>query len=444
MEIMAVDDDPILLHTIQMVLESEFGDIIKLNHPSQIQNHLYGHPIKVIILDLNFAVGSSDGHEGLAWISKIRETWKDGSIVILTAHGFVDIAVQSLKLGATDFIEKPFSNEKFVATIQAAKNLASSKMDLSTAIADKNLLIDQLNRSTPHVIPKSKAMRDIYHTIHKVAPTNASTLITGEHGTGKEVLARLIHHKSNRISHPFVHVDLSALAEGLFESTLFGHAKGAFTDAMEQKAGLLELANFGTLFLDGIDNIPLHLQSKLLKCIQNQEVTRVGENQPRALSLRIISSTHAPLSALSDTDQFRQDLFFRINTVVIEIPPLRDRPLDINPLIIYYQDHFNQKYNRNLQISKTNFKVLADYDWPGNIRELKNTIERMVILNQDASQDVIINEFRNTKSPENLYEFEKEKIIEAIKRHSGNISKAASELGIGRNTLYRKMKKYGI
>lgn len=444
MEIIAVDDDPILLHTIRMVLESEFGDILTLEHPSLIENHIDLHAIKVIILDLNFAIGASDGSEGLGWLSKLRQTWKDVSIVVLTAHGFVDVAVKSLKQGATDFVEKPFSNEKFIATIMAARNLAESKMQLTSAKSANDTLLGQLSQPTNYVTGKSPSMHDIYQTVQKVAPTDAAILISGEHGAGKEVLARLIHQSSHRVSGPFMHIDLSAISEQLFESTLFGHIKGSFTDAVEDKTGLLELANGGTAFLDGIGNIPLHLQSKLLKCLQNQEVTRIGENYPRALDSRVISSTHLPISTIADDPGFRQDLFFRINTVTLEIPPLRDRIRDIKPLAQHFMDRFNDKYERKMALTRNDLQLLEKHEWPGNVRELKNTIERMVIMDQKNTETTLLNEFKPPREHENLYELEKSKIAEVIARYSGNMSRAAQELGIGRNTLYRKIKKYGL
>tara|TARA_R110001599_G_scaffold203055_1_gene399993 strand:+ start:19799 stop:21124 length:1326 start_codon:yes stop_codon:yes gene_type:complete len=440
-EILAVDDDPLLLHTISMVLEEPFGEIQTLENPGLALSLLDHTDIKVILLDLNFAIGDSDGAEGLAWIKKIKEAKPHVSIIVLTAHGFLDVAVKALKQGATDFLEKPFANEKLVATVQAALNLANSQQKLADVSSNRDLLIHQANRLSSMVIGKSKGMEQVMNMVSKVAHTDASILITGAHGTGKEVLARLIHQQSARAAQPFVNVDLSAITSSLFESTLFGHVKGAFTDASEDKAGMMEGANLGTLLLDEISSLSLDLQSKLLAALQNREVNRVGEHRPRAIDVRLISTSHKPMEMLSDASQFRQDLLFRINTVHIEIPPLRNRREDIKPLTEHFLAQFNRKYAKAFDLTKKQIRELEDYHWPGNVRELKNNIERMVIMDND---DVFDGNEKKQEQADNLYEVEKRKIEEIMERHAGNISRAAAELGIGRNTLYRKMKKYDL
>lgn len=440
-EILAVDDDPLLLHTISMVLEELFGEIQTLEHPSLAISLLDHANIKVILLDLNFAIGDSDGAEGLAWIKKIKDARPHVSIIVLTAHGFLDVAVKSLKQGASDFLEKPFSNEKLVATVQAALNLSNSQQDLADVISNRNLLINQANQFNSMVIGTSNSMKQVMRMVTKVANTDASVLITGAHGTGKEVLARLIHQQSERAAQPFINTDLSAISTGLFESTLFGHVKGAFTDASEDKAGMMEGANLGTLLLDEIGSLPLELQTKLLAALQNREVNRVGEHRPRAIDVRVISTSHKSIEMLSDASQFRQDLLFRINTVHIELPPLRNRREDIKPLTEHFLGQFNRKYDKAFALTKAQTKELEDYHWPGNVRELRNNIERMVIMdNTDAFKG---NDTTQLKA-DNLYEVEKRKIEEVMERHAGNITHAANELGIGRNTLYRKMKKYDL
>lgn len=440
-EILAVDDDPLLLHTISMVLEEPFGEIHTLEHPSLAIDLLDSTDVKVILLDLNFAIGDSDGAEGLAWIKKIKDTRPHVSIIVLTAHGFLDIAVQSLKQGATDFLEKPFSNEKLVATVQAGLNLANSQQDLADLTSDRNLLINQANAFNSMVIGSSESMKQVMHMVTKVANTDASVFITGAHGTGKEVLARLIHQQSARAAQPFINTDLSSISSSLFESTLFGHVKGAFTDASEDKVGMMEGANLGTLLLDEIGSIPLELQSKLLAALQNREVTRVGEHRPRAIDIRLISTSHKSMEMLSDPAQFRQDLLFRINTVHIELPPLRNRKEDIKPLTEHFLGQFNRKYDKTFGLTKTQVKELKDYHWPGNVRELRNNIERMVIMD---NTDAFSGHDQSQVKADNLYEVEKRKIEEILARHAGNITHAANELGIGRNTLYRKMKKYDL
>ncbi len=441
MEIIAIDDDPMLLHTIKMVLEEPFGEIQTLEHPDRAMPILHQTDVKVIILDLNFAIGDDDGAEGLAWIKKIKQEKPAISIVVLTAHGFLEVAVESLKQGATDFLEKPFSNEKLIATIQAALNLANSKEELADAISTRDTLIHQNNQYHNMVFGQSESMQRIMEMVSKIAGTDASILITGEHGTGKEVLARHIHNQSLRASQPFIHADLSAISENLFASTLFGHVKGAFTDASDDKAGLMEAANLGTLFLDEIGDLPIHLQSKLLAVLENRTIQRVGDHRARAVDIRTISTSHKSLALLQESDQFRQDLLFRINTVHIELPPLRERKMDIIPLIHYFLDLFNRKYGKSIQFEKNELKSLSAYSWPGNIRELRNSVERMVIMG--STEDIRHLNDQDEKDG-NLYVMEKKKIEEAIKRHAGNISHVAAELGIGRNTLYRKIKKYGL
>lgn len=441
MDILAIDDDPLLLHTIKMVLEEPFGDIYTAEHPSLAIPVLDRTTIKVILLDLNFAIGDSDGSEGLAWIKKIKDTHPHVSIIVLTAHGFLDLAVTSLKQGASDFLEKPFSNEKLAATVQAAINLANSKQELADVISNRNLLINQANQFSSMVIGKSPGMKQVINMVAKVANTDASVFITGPHGSGKEVLARLIHQRSSRAAQPFVQTDLTAISSGLFESTLFGHAKGAFTDANEDKAGMMEGANLGTLLLDEIGSLSLQLQSKLLAALENREVSRVGEHRPRAIDVRLISTSHKSMEVLSNPSHFRQDLLFRINTVHIELPALRNRREDIQPLIEYFLAQFNQKYDRAFELNKKQLKELESYPWPGNVRELRNSMERMVIMDNN---EPFKGQEKATMKEDNLYEVEKRKIDEVIQRHSGNISRAAAELGIGRNTLYRKMKKYDL
>ncbi|OEK04592.1 sigma-54-dependent transcriptional regulator [Roseivirga misakiensis] len=441
MEILAIDDDDLMLHTISMVLEDAFGEIQTLEHPNSAISLLETSDIKVILLDLNFAIGDSDGAEGLAWIKKFKDLKPHISIIVLTAHGFLDVAVQSLKQGATDFLEKPFSNEKLVATVQAGLNLAKTQEDLAEVTDSRNLLIHQSNQLGSMIVGQSTAMQHMMKMVSKVANTEASVLITGPHGTGKEMLARLIHQQSARAAQPFINADLSAISSGLFESTLFGHMQGAFTDATEDKTGLMEGANLGTLLLDEIGNLPLVLQTKMLSALQNRAVSRVGDHRPRAIDIRLISTTHKTLEELSDTSQFRQDLLFRINTVHIDLPPLRNRREDIKSLVDHFLQHFNQKYERKFKLDKTQLRSLEDYHWPGNIRELKNTIERMVIMD---SHESFKGADESEKKADNLYEVEKLKIVEVMERHAGNITHAANELGIGRNTLYRKLKKYDI
>lgn len=442
MEILAVDDDPILLHTIQMVLEDDFGEVLTATDPNRIEDMIAQNDVRVILLDLNFSRGDEDGKEGLAWIKRTKEKHPLITIIVLTAHGFLEVAVNALKMGASDFLEKPFANEKLIATVNAARNLAQSQAALNEANEAKLQLAQQLNQVGDVVLGKSQAMKTLYATILKAASTDASILVLGEHGTGKDIVARLIHQHSSRFDHPLIRVDLSAVTATLFESVLFGHVKGAFTDAAEDKMGKMEMSNMGTLLLDEVGDLPLHLQAKLLSALQNRTVTRVGDHRPRPVDIRVISTTHLSLEELSDAARFRQDLLYRVNTITIEIPPLRHRPEDIKPLALHFLEIYNRKYQKKTTLEKEQLVQFKAYDWPGNVRELENTIEKMVIMG--TSEGPLSAAVRPAQQEDNLYELEKEKIREILQRHSGNISRAASELGIGRNTLYRKMKKYDL
>jgi len=438
-QIIAIDDDPLMLHTIAMVLEDDHGDILQAEHPSQAQSYFESYNIQVVVLDLNFAIGDSDGAEGLAWIKRLHEQYPHLSIIVLTAHGFIEVAVKALKQGASDFLEKPFTNEKLIATVQAGLNLAQTKQ----ALKDESLKNEALlsNSAGDHfILGRSPSMQKVQEIIDKVAPTDASILITGDHGTGKEVWSQYIHRRSLRASEAYVSVDLNALTQSLFESNLFGHVQGAFTDAHKDKIGLIEAANMGTLCLDEIGSLPLSLQAKLLKVLQNREVQRIGDHQNRAVDLRLISTTHHSLDALKNEQLFRQDLLYRINTVHIHLPPLRDRLEDIIPLAELFIRTFNRKYDKTVEISKSLKKDLKDYHWPGNVRELKNSIERMVVMDQES----MLSTTSSSAPVDNLYLLEKTKIEEVMSRHAGNITHAAAELGIGRNTLYRKLKKYDL
>lgn len=443
MDILAVDDDPLLLHTVQMVLEEEFGEILTQTEPNRIEDLLAVHEIKVIVLDLNFSRGDEDGKEGIAWVKRIKEKYPAISIVILTAHGFLDVAVQALKSGASDFLEKPFANEKLVATVQAALNLAKSQIALREVQSQKEHLAQQMNQVGAMILGRSPGMKTLYSTIQKAAQTDASILILGEHGSGKEMVARLIHQNSGRVNQPLIHADMSALTETLFESLLFGHQKGAFTDASEDQIGLMEMANQGTLLLDEVADIPLHLQSKLLRSLQDRTITRVGDHRERPVDIRVISTSHLSLTELNDSNRFRQDLLYRVNTIQIEIPPLRHRPEDIKPLALHFLDEFNRKYHRKTELNKVDLKTFKEHSWPGNVRELRNTIEKMVIMGESIDPSGVAGS-QTPPEEDNLYVLEKQKIEEILARHHGNISRAAQELGIGRNTLYRKMKKYDL
>lgn len=445
MQIVAIDDDPLICHTLKMVLEDEQGEVLTFDHPSKLEfSDLIREP-DVILLDMNFAIGRSDGAEGLIWVSRILERYPEVSIIILTAHGALDLAVKAVKRGAFDFLEKPFVNEKLIATVSAARRLAASKQALRTSHVHNQQLIEYYHQPTDTVLGKSTIMKQVWNMARKVAGTDASVLITGEHGTGKEVMAKWIHHYSERSREAFIHVDLASLPSNLFESSLFGYESGAFTDARQGKVGLIELANMGTLFLDEIGEIPLGLQVKLLSVLQKQEVQPIGAQLPRPVDVRLIVVSGTDLERLVSEGAFRADLLYRINTLAIELPSLKSRPTDISLFVQHFLDRYNRKYGKETSINPKQLQTLESYSWPGNVRQLENSIERAVIMNDgELSADDVIPSDRKTLKSDDLYIVEKQKIEEVIQRYEGNMSKAAKELGIGRNTLYRKMKKYGI
>jgi len=367
-----------------------------------------------------------------------------------TAYGDIELAVEAMKHGASEFIVKPWETHKFIATVQAVFKLSKSKKQVNKLQFTQKILNQEIEKNFTEIISKSDTMSPVFGAINKVSVTDATVLVLGENGTGKELVAREIHRKSNRADKAFINVDLGAISESLFESELFGHKKGAFTDAKEDRPGRFELANEGTLFLDEIGNLPFNLQSKLLSVIQNRIVNPVGSNKDIEVDIRLICATNKDLYQMVEEGEFRQDLLYRINTVEINIPPLRKRKDDINILAESFLKKFCKRYNKPaLKISAKAIKALKGYSWPGNIRELQHLVERAVIMCE--SNLIEENDFALKKKADgplsdslNVENIEKHTIIKAIEKYGGNYSKAASELGLGRSTLYRKMKKYGI
>ncbi len=443
MKVLALDDDQDMLLTISMVLEDHVEEVIISNNPAMVYDLLQSHDIGALILDMNFRVGYSQGEEGMTLLKNILDQDPTLSIIVLTAYGSLDQAVQAVKRGAFDFLEKPFQNEKLIATIESALRACASQRALKSQSKSRASLIDHYNKSYYGMIGKSAAMAALFDTVEKVAVTDASVLILGEHGTGKEMLGRAIHQRSNRASQPFIQVDLAAIQQNLFESTLFGHKKGAFTDAHEDKTGLIELANYGTLFLDHVDELPLAIQAKLLTVLQSKSVTAIGDHMPRPVDIRVIAAAHSGLMELVDSGGFREDLFYRINTITVEVPPLKARKKDIILLANHYLDIFNRKYKANLALTKEDYDKLEAYHWPGNVRELIHLLERAVILGQLPTA-TLLQLSKSEDRTDSLVETEKEQIATILKSEAGNISQAAKKLGIGRNTLYRKMRKYGL
>jgi len=453
--ILIIDDDEDILLSAKLLLKKKYANIITRTNPKEINQLISKEKIDLIVLDMNYRIGFNDGKEGMYWLDHILGINPKMVIILMTAYGEVALAVNAIKKGAFDFILKPWSNEKFLATVHAGLELSKSYDNNSILKHTNDTLVKDNNQKFGPIIGKSEAMIKVLKTIEKVSSTDANILILGENGTGKQHLAREIHSQSLQSNGPFIHVDLGALSENLFESELFGHKKGAFTDAHEDKPGRFELAENGTLFLDEIGNLPYNLQSKLLTVLQDRKVSRLGEGIERPFNARLLFATNAPLEKWVLEGKFRQDLMFRINTVEIVIPPLRDRPDDIMLFVNHFLTVFKEKYNKSfLIIDKEATKVLNAHSWPGNVREIQHTIERGVIMTDDSV--ISPSDFNLTtnlitqvsKSVEfdnlNLQNAEKSLVKKAIDKHAGNISKAAKELGLTRAALYRRMEKFDL
>lgn len=450
-KILVIDDDQDILLSTKMVLKKEFSDIITLTNPADIIPYIEKKLFDVILLDMNFTTGATSGKDGLEWLRRILQIEPQSIVVMMTAYGDINLAIDSMKIGAVDFVVKPWDNKKFLATVMAAYNLSKSKQEIVQLKSKQKTLVQDIDQSFTEIIGESQKIKELLTILDKVAKTDANVLILGENGTGKEVIARAIHRKSTRSKNLFVNVDLGAIHENLFESELFGHVKGAFTDAKEDRAGRFEVANGGTLFLDEIGNLSLPLQSKLLTAIQKKEITPVGSNKTVPADIRLICATNQNLNEMIDKNEFRQDLFFRINTVEIHVPSLRDRLDDIPLLSNHFLEIYRKKYKKpDMKISAESFKKLKKYNWPGNIRELQHIIERAVIMSNGNvlnASDFVLNISESStlnKHNLNLEEVERYTIENALKKYNFNVSAAAKELGLGRTTMYRKMTKYGL
>lgn len=450
--IVIVDDDGDVLTTAKMILKQQFDEVITLTQPDTIPDILRKKECDVIILDMNFTPGETTGKEGIEWLKKIRRMAPEVQVLMETAYGNIDLAVKAIKLGATDFLVKPWSKEKLLATTMATYRLSQSRKQISRLETRQKVLSSDLDQEFSQIIARSRVMKPVLQAVAKVSPTDANVLILGANGTGKELIARAIHRSSNRKDEPFVKVDLGSIAETLFETELFGHVKGAFTDAREDRAGRFEIATGGTLFLDEIGNLSLPLQAKLLTALQTKEITRVGDNQPIAVDIRLICATNKPIRKLVEENEFRQDLLYRINTVEIHLPTLHDRSEDIPLLVNFFLKKYKNKYNRpELVIGSDTYLMLREYKWPGNIRELQHAVERAVIMAENSvlePKDFMLHTPSSLKELQadsgRMEDYEKAAILNAIKKCRGNLTKAAMELGFGRSTLYRKMKKYQL
>lgn len=446
-----IDDDEDVLLAAKMLLKKHNYQVIIEKNPNKIPFLLNNDVYDVILLDMNFSKDTTSGKEGFEWLSKIKERDPQAVVIMITAFGDVEMAVRALKEGATDFILKPWQNEKLIATISTAIKLKKSYNEVDKLRKAKQMLEEQISQPFRDIIGSSEAMKGVFDLVDRVAGTDANVLILGENGTGKELIARAIHQKSLRKDNSFVAVDMGAITETLFESELFGHKKGAFTDAREDRPGRFELANDGTLFLDEIGNISLNLQSKLLSALQSRRINRVGANTSVEVNIRLISATNMPIEQMVKDGRFRQDLLYRINTVEIRIPPLSERVDDIPMLASHFLDYYSRKYHKEvLSIAPDAIVKLKKYAWPGNVRELQHALERAVIMADSATlqqSDFLFNRKGDVSvNPDtlNLDEVEKAAVVKALQLHNGNISKAADELGLTRASLYRRMEKYGL
>ena len=450
-KILIVDDDTDILLTAEIVLKQKFTNVKTANHPEQMSVLFEKENFDVVLLDMNYTPGDNSGKEGMKWISKLHRTQPNTKIVVITAYGDVDIAVEAMKLGAIDFVTKPWEYEKIQTTVMNALKLGRSEQKIAYLESKGKSLSDTLKQGKANFIGNSPQIKKVYKTIEKVAATDANVLILGENGTGKSLVAKAIHEMSGRSEEIFMPVDLGSLTESLFESELFGHKKGAFTDANDDRLGRFEAAEGGTIFLDEIGNLSAPMQSKLLTVLQEKQITRLGENKPRSFNARLITATNRDLEAMIANEEFREDLYYRVNTIEIEMPPLRERIEDIEPLLQHFIGKLCKKYAREtLGITDGLIKKLSQYDWPGNIRELEHATERAIILCEGKelrSEDFLLSKPSSKTSPPvttNLEELEEMTIRSVIDKHHGNMSKVAKELGIGRTTLYRKLEKYGL
>jgi len=450
--LLIVDDSKSVISALEMMLQYEVEKLISISSPKRIHEILAQNEVDIVLLDMNFQAGINSGNEGLFWMKEILKHDSNISVVMITAYGDVELAVRALREGAIDFILKPWDNKKLLATINAAWKLRSSRKEALLLKNDNQFLRKEIKRGEEKIVlGASPTMINVMNIVRKVAVTDANVLITGENGTGKELVAREIHNQSKRNSELMVSVDMGSITETLFESEMFGHVKGAFTDAKEDRSGKFEVAQKGTLFLDEIGNLSLKSQAKLLSALQNRFIVRVGSNRQIPVDIRLICATNCILPSRVREGLFREDLLYRINTIQIEVPPLRDRVDDIAVLAFHFIRSYCEKYNKPAKkINTQALEKLSNYQWPGNIRELQHSIEKAVILSDSpllGPADFSFNTASKGVSGDDnitLEEMEKKLISEAIKRHDNNLSVVASKLGITRQTLYNKLKKYDL
>lgn len=446
--VLVIDDDLDVLTAVRLLLKTESKEVVTEKNPENLRNLLSKQSFDLILLDMNFNSSINTGNEGLFWLRKVKEFGSSAAVIMITAYGDIDLAVRSLKEGAADFVVKPWHNERLIETIKEALRKKDAGKGSSSAGKTDQIIGSEL-------LGESEVMRDIFYKIEKIAPTEANILILGENGTGKDLIAKAIHQHSMRNKQAFVKVDVGALTDSLFESELFGHKKGAFTDAREDRMGRFESANGGTLFLDEIGNISLRQQAKLLSVLQNRQVSRLGSNEAIPVDIRLICATNVPMSELANEQRFRKDLIYRINTVEITVPPLRKREEDIVLLARHFIKIYTAKYLKpNVSLAASAIEKLKQYHFPGNVRELQYTIERAVIMadgDELQAKDLLFSPIESSASKEaeevedyKLSTMERNTILKVIEKHNGNISKAAKELGLTRTALYRRLNKYDI
>ncbi|HCC70284.1 MAG TPA: sigma-54-dependent Fis family transcriptional regulator [Bacteroidales bacterium] len=451
-KILIIDDNRSVLSALELLLEDKFSDIKYLASPNELPRLLESGDIDLILLDMNFKAGINTCNEGIYWLREILKYDPDISVIMITAYGDVELAVKAIREGAVDFVLKPWDNEKLLATLHSALKLRKSRKEVNKLRTEQKSLKRSFSGS-PHktIVGSSPAVADMMRIIEKIAATDAAVLITGENGTGKDLVANEIHKRSKRNKEVMITVDMGAITETLFESELFGHVKGSFTDAREDRAGKIEAASGGTLCLDEIGNLSLSLQSKLLNALESMRITKVGSNRPIPVDIRLICVTNRDLNEMVREGLFREDLLYRINTIHIEVPPLRGRKSDIPVLSEFFLRKFSEKYAKpSVKLTSQSLEILSAYDWPGNIRELQHTIEKAVILSEGSNikpEDLMLK-----YSPGEIFEIpdktlddmEKQMIITSLRENKGNKSAAAEKLGITRQKLYNRIKKYGL
>ncbi len=450
--ILIVDDNRDILESLKQLLKYDFGNIITINDPELIPSMLENNSVELVLLDMNFTPGATSGQEGIHWLKEILKCDPFAVVILITAYGDINLAVRAMQEGGTDFIVKPWDPQKLFATVTSAYKLSQSRNEVKNLKNIRRFLHDDISRQFDSLIGASPGMTEVLDLARKAAASDVSILITGENGTGKELIAREIHRLSPRSDNNFIGIDMGSLNESLFESEMFGHVRGAFTDAREDRTGRFEVASGGTLFLDEIGNLSMNIQSKLLRVLEENTITPVGSNLQVPIDTRLITATNSDLKELISNNVFRKDLYYRINTIEIRIPSLCERLEDIPLLLDYFLRKFEQKYNKSkFRVSGKAYDSLAAYHWPGNIRELKHMVEKAVVLNETG---ILEREDFQIAGPEKsfiprsgnlrLADIEKSVLIQALEKTRGNVSKAARLLDISRTTLYSKIEKHGL